>query len=376
MPLILFYKKYWRTAMDIAFIALTIYLLMVSFRFVYEIAAPILLAFVLFWITEPFSQFLHRRKIKKTIAAALSMATFLFLLFSLLVGAGAMVTVQMIGLQKTIDNNAIVIQRQVFSLFEYAQKKIEALPPDTSTQLDNAVRTMTTYATKVVRTVLGSIVTVITSLSTFVINFIIAVILAYFLSIEIPYWRKFAQQNTPRTFRHAYDFLRDHVIKGIASYIRTQFLLLSCTFFVILITLLFLRVDNALSIAMLAAFFDLLPLLGVSTIFVPWILYCFFSGNIALGVGLTVLLLVVLLFRQVMEPRLTAQSIGVSAFTVLAGMIVSLSLFGIAGLILAPVLIILLKALSDEGYLRRWIRLPAEEFAGFPAPEEPRDNTI
>jgi predicted PurR-regulated permease PerM len=78
MPMILFYKKYWRTAMDIAFIALTIYLLMVSFRFVYEIAAPILLAFVLFWITEPFSRFLHRRKIKKTIAAALSMATFLF----------------------------------------------------------------------------------------------------------------------------------------------------------------------------------------------------------------------------------------------------------------------------------------------------------
>lgn len=43
-------------------------------------------------------------------------------------------------------------------------------------------------------------------------------------------------------------------------------------------------------------------------------------------------------------------------------MIVSLSLFGVSGLIIAPVLIITIKALHEQGYLKKWIRLPEEEY--------------
>ena len=74
------------------------------------------------------------------------------------------------------------------------------------------------------------------------------------------------------------------------------------------------------------------------------------------------MLLVVILVRQIMEPKITGESLGVSAFTTLAFMIV-LSLFGFAGVILSPVLIILIKALYTQGYLQRWIRKPEDEYA-------------
>lgn len=61
--------------------------------------------------------------------------------------------------------------------------------------------------------------------------------------------------------------------------------------------------------------------------------------------------------------KITGESLGVSAFTTLAFMIVSLSLFGVAGVILSPVLIILLKALYTQGYFQRWIRKPEDEYA-------------
>ena len=52
------------------------------------------------------------------------------------------------------------------------------------------------------------------------------------------------------------------------------------------------------------------------------------------------------------------------AFTfVFTFMIISLSLFGVAGVILSPVLIILIKALHTQGYLQRWIRKPINEYA-------------
>jgi len=125
-------------------------------------------------------------------------------------------------------------------------------------------------------------------------------------------------------------------------------------------------VENFFVISVVAAIFDVLPLLGVSTIFVPWIVFLFVTGKTGLAVGLTVLWLLVVLTRQILEPKITGDSLGVSAFTTLAFMVVSLSLFGVMGLVLSPVLIILIKALHDQGYLRRWIRLPADEFGPEP----------
>ncbi|MNH38808.1 hypothetical protein D3C79_998920 [compost metagenome] len=99
-------------------------------------------------------------------------------------------------------------------------------------------------------------------------------------------------------------------------------------------------------------------------LFIPWVIYLFFVGSTSLAIWLLVLLAVVMLIRQIMEPKITGNTLGVSAFTMLACMIISLSLFGVAGLILSPILLILMKALIDQGYLKSWIRLPKEEFDG------------
>lgn len=178
--------------------------------------------------------------------------------------------------------------------------------------------------------------------------------------MEIADWQRIAREKTPRTFKIAFAFLRDNVLRGIATYIKSQLKLISITFIVVFTALMLLGVGNAFSISVLAAIFDVLPLLGVSTLFVPWIIYLFFAGNTSLALWLTGLLAVILIARQILEPKITGDSLGVSAFTMLSFMIVSLSLFGVAGLILSPVLIILIKALYEQGYLQRWIRKPED----------------
>jgi len=150
------------------------------------------------------------------------------------------------------------------------------------------------------------------------------------------------------------------VLKGLVTYLKAQLKLVALTFAIIYVALLILRVDNAFSVAVLAAVFDLLPLLGVATVFVPWIIYLFVVGNTTLAIWLIVLLGFVILVRQILEPKITGESLGVSAFTMLSFMVVSTSLFGVAGLILSPVLIILIKALYDQGYLQKWIRKPED----------------
>ena len=194
------------------------------------------------------------------------------------------------------------------------------------------------------------------------VNLGMALVLAFFLSVEIDKWKRLASEKTPSTFKIAFEFLRVNVIKGIGTYIKSQIKLVSITFGIILICLLILDVKNAFAIALICGFIDVLPLLGVSAFFIPWIAYSFIVGDTLFGIWLSVILAIVLIVRQILEPKITGESLGVSAFTMLSAMIISLSLFGVMGLILSPILIILIKALYDQGYLQSWIHMPVEEF--------------
>lgn len=341
---------------------MTVYLIMYAFSFIYRVATPIILALVIFYFIEPIARFMHKRGIKKTIASALAILFFMVIIFAVIIGLGAVVTTQIIGLQNTIINNADLIRDEIAEGIRFVEERLNALPDGTEQQIQKYIGNVTTWASGFAASLLEAFLGLLTSFSAFIANFSIAIILAYFLSIEIPFWRKAAEEKTPKTFKKAFVFLKENVLAGIMSYIKAQLKLISFTFIIILVSLLILRVNNALSIALLAALFDILPLLGVSAVFLPWIAYCFIVGDTYLAIGLTVVLGIVLLFRQVMEPKITGDSLGVSAFTILSAMIVSLSIFGVAGLILAPVLIILLKALYEQGYLNKWIRMPAEEY--------------
>ena len=71
---------------------------------------------------------------------------------------------------------------------------------------------------------------------------------------------------------------------------------------------------------------------------VPWILYVFFAqGNIVLGIGLSVLYGVIVIARQIMEPKVLASSVGLDPLATLIAMFVGLKLFGLLGLIVGPV---------------------------------------
>jgi sporulation integral membrane protein YtvI len=375
-----FYRKYWRTALDIGLIALTVFLIMFSFSYLYKIAAPIFLAFVIFWMIEPFARFLNRRKIKKSIATGISMLLFIVVILGVIVGAVTVFILQInVFLIKLPDYSAI-LQVQIIEKSDYLLDRFNALPDDIAAEIIEKAKeyggVIVAKGTTFTSWVLGHLISMLSSVSTFVINFVIAIILAYFLSIEIDTWKRVAKEKTPNTFKKAFAFLRENVLRGLASYIKSQLKLITLTFVIIFIALLALGVDNAFSVSLLAAFFDLVPLLGVSAVFVPWIIYLLIVGQTTLAFWLIGVFLVVVLVRQILEPKITGDSLGVSGFTMLSFMIISLSLFGVAGLILSPILIILIKALYDQGYIKQWIRLPADEYEPMNSTAEEHESLV
>ncbi|WP_144473172.1 AI-2E family transporter, partial [Bacillus safensis] len=73
--------------------------------------------------------------------------------------------------------------------------------------------------------------------------------------------------------------------------------LISITLVIVLVGLLILRVNYAITIALILGLLDLLPYLGTGTVFVPWIIYEAVTGNFGLAVGLGILYTVVIVQR-------------------------------------------------------------------------------
>lgn len=366
------YKKYWRTIFDVGLVVLTVYLVMLGFSTLYRLAAPVFLSFFVFLLIEPLARFLNRRGMAKSFASAISVILFLIILLGALFGAGLLITMQALQFQDDLPKYTYVVQQQFTEATAYLQHKIDALPPDLTDKINGYFTDATNVLSKWMITFFKYMIGVLGSFSSFMANFGIAIILAFFLSMEIKDWKKIAHDKMPKTFKTAYAFLQGNVFKAIGSYLKAQLILISITFALVLVGLFILQTGNEITMALICAVVDVLPLLGVSAVLIPWIVYLFIVGNTSLAIGMIILLAVVLIMRQLLEPKIMGNSIGVSsAFLMLSFVILSSSLFGVAGLILSPILLILVKELIQQGYLQRWIFLPQEEFIVSPFAASP-----
>jgi predicted PurR-regulated permease PerM len=86
-------------------------------------------------------------------------------------------------------------------------------------------------------------------------------------------------------------------------------------------------------------------------VFIPWIAYSFFKGNYSLVIGLSVLYAIVLIFRQIIEPKVVAENVGLDPLLTLVALFAGLQLFGFLGLIVGPVSLVVINALVKSNVL-------------------------
>lgn len=104
-------------------------------------------------------------------------------------------------------------------------------------------------------------------------------------------------------------------------------------------------------IAAITAIIDIVPVLGTGTVLIPWALYNFISGNYSLAIGLIIIYVCITVIRQVIEPKLVATQLGLPAFLTIVSMFIGSHIFGVIGIFILPITIVMLKLLDDEGIL-------------------------
>ena len=140
----------------------------------------------------------------------------------------------------------------------------------------------------------------------------------------------------------------------LGKWLKAECILLAVTFCQLLVGLLLIRQEYALLLAALIALIDALPVFGTGTVLAPWAAVECLLGNVPKGAALLALFAVISVVRSVLEPKLVAAQAGLPPLASLAAMYVGFCAAGVAGMVLAPVLLLLVKQLRDGGYIRLW----------------------
>ena len=140
----------------------------------------------------------------------------------------------------------------------------------------------------------------------------------------------------PQKWRQKMPRMGDAMRDIFRKYIKAYGILLAMTFALLLVGFWILRIEYAFLLAFLIALADLLPVIGVGTILIPWGIVMLLQKNFYIGFGLLILYLVISLIRQVAEPKVLGKSLGLHPLLTLFAAYVGFSLFGIIGMILAP----------------------------------------
>lgn len=144
--------------------------------------------------------------------------------------------------------------------------------------------------------------------------------------------------------REAADYLvklKNGFFSAFFKYMRSYLLLLLITFAEMLTGLFLLKAPYPLIMATVIALLDLLPVIGVGSVLIPWGVWSLIIKETSFGVGLFVLFTFHTVLRQIIEPKIVGKNLGMHPLLTLIFIYLGYSLFGIMGLILVPILTVL-----------------------------------
>ncbi len=312
---------------------------------------PFFIAFFFALLLEPLvSRFIRSLKIHRSIATLLSLLILILGIGSILFLIIARLYTELTELSVTLPSSDYFLA--IFGSLLHTAENFIQLNPQIQTALTNAseglVNNLQNWA------LIGSkiLLSFISALPGVFVVLVISIVASFFMSASYPEVKRFLGGLLPRKWQGGARSVSKDLGGAVIGFVRAEAILISVTGVLITIGLLLMGNPYAFTIGFISAFLDLLPIVGTGMVFFPWIVGLFILGSVSEGIKLLVLYLIVSAVRQVIEPKIMSQSIGLHPLATLISMYVGLKLMGGLGLVLGPGLVIIYEALRKAGFFK------------------------
>lgn len=343
---------------------LLVIVIIVSFMtltyFTFQTAYPFVIGLMLAYLMNPLVNF-FQEKARLTRWLAVSSVLFLFiciaiglitvLISEIIMGTNYLAQSVPFHFQTLVHQIRDLFTTKIIPIYEQLSSMFYSLDSEHQITILAYIETITTQITSsasdAIQKILNGISEFLLALPSLATVIVFSLLATFFISKD---WYKLVfifRKWTPTIVVERTKEVISSLKKAFVGYLFAQLTLISITCCIVLVGLLLLRVDYPITIAFIIAIVDLLPYLGTGLIFIPWIFYMFFSGQLSLTIGLSILYGVVVVQRQIMEPKILSSNIGVDPLATLVSLFVGYKLFGFLGLMIGPVVLVFIKTLLD-----------------------------
>lgn len=323
---------------------------------------PFLVAFIISLMIEPAIKYIMA-KTKLTrrtssiiifvIVSAIILGSLAWILITLFSESSSLLQ----GLNNYFDKAYIQFQKFIESFqFDKIHVSDEVL-----NVIQNSTGDLLETASNWLRNSLTGLINIVTSLPSIAICIGITVIALYFICVDKIYILDQVEHHLPKVWvRKIGKHLKD-LIQTLGGYLKAEATLVLVSFIISLVGLYILQftgfqVEYPLLMALFIGFVDALPILGSGTVMIPWAIICALNGDINLGIAILVLLIIMSIARQILEPKLVSKNIGVHPIFTLIAMYTGFKIIGIMGLLIGPIILIIFKnifaSLIDQGVFK------------------------
>ncbi len=169
----------------------------------------------------------------------------------------------------------------------------------------------------------------------YLVSVLVAVISAYFFTVEREEILSWAKKVMPQAIVKRMTLVMDNLRYAVGGYFKAQFKIMGVVFLILMAGFALLKISYFALIAILIAFLDFLPFFGTGTAMLPWALYKFLVGDYKTAFMLILIYAVTQLVRQILQPKLVADSMGMNPLVTLLLLYIGYRVSSVLGLILA-----------------------------------------
>ncbi len=256
------------------------------------------------------------------------------------------------------------------NLPENVRETLDSISQEVRDALINGVRDLSTHLASLIGNVALSVPTVLFyTLITVASSFIL-------LWERERIWNGF-YDRMPESIQRFIDMSKRSIKKALGGYFMVELKMSLLVAAITLVGLLLLKVPYALLLSLLIAFVDFLPVFGSGTVLLPWALAEVLMGRYMMAVWLVVIYLATQAVRNILSPKVMGQTMGLSGLMTILCMLVGFRLYGLAGLVFAIPLGMLIVEICRYGVFSPAIGVLKEmtatigEYLKKPGPELP-----
>ena len=361
-------RPYWKVLVSLVFsLTATVLFIYVGIKAIFYFM-PFVIGWILSVIAGPLVTFLEKKlKIMKRLGSAITIILVLALCIGLIYLIISQIWEEISVLIRSfpsmyhdLERGLSQIGTQGNTLFERFPEQIQNSWATLMNNLDDTASSLIGRIGEPTIEVAGNVAKRIPSV---LIGTIVAFVSAYFFIADKENLGEWVKKVVPKSITSRLLLVGENLKYAMGGYFKAQFKIMGVVFAILLVGFTLMQIRFSILLAIVIAFLDFLPFFGTGTALIPWAIYKFLVGDYKMVAALVILYGVTQLVRQLIQPKLVGDSMGLNPLYTLFLLYLGYRVGSVLGMIFAVPIGLILLNLYQAGafdYILNDVKILAE----------------